>query len=322
MSDATSVPIVTITGAKGGIGKSSLTANIPPCLARFGLRPLVIDLDPQGSLTRFMAHSYAEESLTRLAHLTNREAIEKEIEALKEFALPSERSVLMFFDGKPAQVEEHHGVGLVGFSHQATARQSELGNASVQNRFIQALDDTIANYGPDVVFIDTPPSNLDAAAFAINMATHIVIPLEPSLEGVRGAMIADEQRRSLIDLAKRQKYDRQLELAGVVPSAVLRCNLAKRAVDLARHIFGDLVLSPIDHAVTIKEAATEGLPVIVYEDKLRGLVPKYQLGGHRYHKSGRQYMQVAGELGCRLGLLDMAPDKVDEEETKTAGAAP
>jgi chromosome partitioning protein len=43
--------VITLASRKGGAGKSTLTAHLAACAHRSGLRCLIIDADPQGSLT-------------------------------------------------------------------------------------------------------------------------------------------------------------------------------------------------------------------------------------------------------------------------------
>ena len=309
------LPIIAVTAAKGGTGKSTLTANLAACLARVGMRPLCLDLDAQGSLTRFLANTNTVETMTRLATLNDREAMLREAEHLCSFSMPEERSVVALIEGKKVDPIVAHGVGLVGFSDKANNRLNDLGTQRNQAKFIEGLQATIEAYQPTIVFIDTPPSNQDAAAFAINnLASHLVLPLEPSEEGVRGVLIAEEQRQAVLRIRQQQGWKKDLVVAGVVPCAVSNCNIARISLNIARAVFGKLVTSSIDHAVRIKEANTEGLPIIIYEEKLKGIKPKYQVGGASFHKSGRQMMQVAYEIGVNLGLFPAAPEPIDSSQ--------
>ena len=43
------IRVITVANQKGGVGKTTSTVNLGVALALFGLRALVIDLDPQGN---------------------------------------------------------------------------------------------------------------------------------------------------------------------------------------------------------------------------------------------------------------------------------
>lgn len=48
--------VIAVANAKGGVGKTSLVANLSGVLARSGLRVLAIDLDPQGNLAHDLGY--------------------------------------------------------------------------------------------------------------------------------------------------------------------------------------------------------------------------------------------------------------------------
>ena len=312
-------PIITVAAAKGGVGKSTLCANLGYCWRRFGLKTMIIDLDPQGSVTRFIANTHRETSSTRLASLTTRDAITTELKALAEFSLEKERSVVHLLNGNAVDPVEHHGIGLVGMHPDSLKLIRTLHDAHTQNLFLEAFNLTLEKYQPDVVIFDTPPSHTDACAFAIKQSTHIVIPLEVSEEGVRGAVFIEDQRQASIrneHMRKNLSFD--VQLAGVVPMNVYRSNFCKRYLEVAKHFFGDAVTSAIDHATSIGESCCEGLPVIAYEDKMKNIEKEYTRKGLKYTKSGIQILNVAQTLGVRIGILE--ENSVDQDEPLKASA--
>jgi chromosome partitioning protein len=45
------MPIIAVSNQKGGVGKTTSTLNVGAALREMGKRVLLVDLDPQGSLT-------------------------------------------------------------------------------------------------------------------------------------------------------------------------------------------------------------------------------------------------------------------------------
>lgn len=298
------IPIIVCTAAKGGVAKSVTTINLAHCLTLGSrpLKPLVIDLDPQGSASRYVSSAKRLEAAGKLAQQTTREGIASMLEQVADFSMPEASSVIGLARGEQVTPQTYHGINIIGYSHGASSLMSTLKDAAAQDRFLDGLYSSIDSSGADLVIIDTPPSNQDAAQFAISTATHMVIPLELTEEGLRGALVADRQRQAMIAMAKRRNVDLAFDLLGVIPSNVYRCALSTSMLKCAQVAFGDLVTSPVDHAVAIGEACAMGLPVIVYEDEGRKTLGQFSFRDRKYTKSGSQFRQVAKEIANRLGF--------------------
>jgi chromosome partitioning protein len=67
-------PIIDTRMAKGGVGKTTITGNVASCLALSGYKVLLIDGDPQASLTSLFGINWLEEEITHVSKLMQRAA--------------------------------------------------------------------------------------------------------------------------------------------------------------------------------------------------------------------------------------------------------
>lgn len=75
--DAYETPIINFRMSKGGTGKTTLAANTASCLALMGYRVLVIDADPQASLTALFGVDWAREEIVHIGNLMQVQATAK-----------------------------------------------------------------------------------------------------------------------------------------------------------------------------------------------------------------------------------------------------
>lgn len=65
-------PVITSRMAKGGVGKTTITANISTCMAMMGFKVLMIDGDPQASLSGVFGIDWSEQDVTHVGELMRR----------------------------------------------------------------------------------------------------------------------------------------------------------------------------------------------------------------------------------------------------------
>jgi chromosome partitioning protein len=200
-------PVVSIINYKGGVGKTTLTANIGAELARRGRRVLLVDLDPQASLT-FSFYRAAE----------------------WERQLADERTILQWFGsvlaGSPTSLHKYvvtppivneviarsgsgrldllaSHLGLVDVDLDFAAR---LGGSQFQHgspRYLalhRALADALADTvfdEYDVVLLDCAPNFTMVTRTGIVACDHIVVPAKPDYLSTLGI---DYLRRKLSEL--------------------------------------------------------------------------------------------------------------------------
>ena len=238
--------VVSALNQKGGVGKTSTCFHLAGTLARAGRGVLLVDADPQSSLSQ----GFLGPQGTRQLPLDETIASVFLGEALAEKAI------------RPTGIP---GVDLLpGSRHYArfNVPDPHLADWPMQVALRDFLEDVKGRY--DLVLIDCPP-NLHLASWAALVASDaLVVPLQPEDFGAQG--LADVQ----------ESVDRVL--AGPNPDLALlgylitmdnpRLSVHKGFTQLLRTIHGDSVFAAtVPISADFKEAIIERKPVAQYKPK-------------------------------------------------------
>ena len=171
--------ILTING-KGGVGKTSLVANIAGLTAGSGWRTLAIDTDPQGNLARDLGVLEQADDGTNL-----RDAI------LNRTPLTPLRNVRPGLDLAPGG---RHLDNLVAEVQLMMARGQYLTALGLFDRMLTGIADKY-----DLIIIDSPPGERAIQTLAARAAAHLLIPTAPddcSVDGLGAVFDLYQQLRT------------------------------------------------------------------------------------------------------------------------------
>lgn len=207
------IPILTVATMKGGVGKTTLTANLAAHFDRRGKRVLLIDLDYQGSLSHtVLAAAKMSRKASVVDHLIKHD---KPIRAVLEDsqslvgALPNSRILTCYYEF--SDTETHEMVDWLNALSSGTATDD------LRFRLCELLRDEVIHDSYDLVIIDSPPRFTTGAINAFCASTHLLIPT------VLDQMSAEAAVYFSRDIAAmRQNLFPRLDLVGVVPTMTYR----------------------------------------------------------------------------------------------------
>ncbi len=238
--------VVTALNQKGGVGKTSTCYHLAGALALGGKRVLLVDNDPQASLTQGFLGPQATRALDpseTIAAVYNQEAVAEQV--IRGTHVPG---IELLCGGRAAgsfNVPDPH-----------------LTDWPLQTSLRDFLADVVDGY--DLVLIDCPP-NLHLASWTSLVASDaLVVPLQPEDFGAQG--IADVQESIGRVVAGPNP---SLRLLGfLVTMSNPRLSVHKGFEQLLRTHYGDAVFTTtIPISTDFKEAIVQRQPVAQYKPR-------------------------------------------------------
>jgi len=228
--------VIAVANQKGGVGKTTTTANLGAALARRGKRVLLIDMDPQGNLTSAVGISKQTEHTVAEALLDYR------------MALP--------------MVQVGEGVGCLDVTPAtlslASAEAALMNKLGREQRLRDQLDRHAA--GHDVVVIDTPPSLGLLTINALVSADYVLVPTEARFFSLQGLQMIEESIEEVLYLNPK------LKIIGILLSKLdRRLREEKQVSEYLRERWGTLVFdTEISTSSKVLEASSAGKTVFGY----------------------------------------------------------
>lgn len=234
--------ILAVFNQKGGVGKTTTTANLAAAMAREGMEPLIIDLDPQ-------------------AHLT----------AISGIEIDSDESIFAFYrDNKPLTElvkRMDNGVNLIP-SHVELAKVDTLyaKTGSIIRRLRQALHDEHLAAAGVPILIDCCPFLGVLSINAMAAADGILIPIAAEYLAMKGA---NQLANTLV--AMEQIAGKRIPRRYVVTRYVPRRRLSGDVMEQMLERYGkDLCKTRINENSAITESAGFHQDIFTFSPKSKG----------------------------------------------------
>lgn len=229
---------IALLNQKGGVGKTTTTANLGACLAILGKKVLVIDMDPQANLS---------------VHLG------VDIHKLKYSVYD-----ILTGDCKPDDVilnTKIQGLDIIPSNIDLSGAEIELvGVVGRETVLKEYLGDILDRY--DYVLIDCPPSLGLLTLNVLTLVREIFIPLQTEFFALQGVS-------KLLDTHEvvRKRLNKNLEITGIVFCMYTsRTRLCKEVIQKVKeHFAKDQVFDTVIRKnVKLSESPSHGKPIISY----------------------------------------------------------
>ena len=159
--------IISVVNQKGGTAKTTTVLNLGIGLANHGYRVLLIDLDPQGSLTVCLGHDFPDELNNTITDL---------LEGIKDESPISCETVIR---------KHEEGVDYIPGNITLSGLEVSLVNAMNRERILQQLLQQIAN-GYDYILIDCMPSLGMLTLNALAASNEVIVPVQANYLSIKG----------------------------------------------------------------------------------------------------------------------------------------
>lgn len=239
--------IIALANQKGGVAKTTSTYNLATVKAMEGHKVLMIDLDPQASLTIAAGIEPGEERLEGFSSvdLFNRK----------------KDPVDCVFEVKTIGVEEK--LYIVPSDPNLSYTEANMNAQDAKDYFIKDACEVFEECEFDYIFLDCPPNLGPFVINALVAADEVVIPVKTDYLSYRGVeLIIDSVRR----VKDNKRMNPDLKIVGLIPT-MYRGNTNDHKDILSVLETKGEILGIVKESVAASKGDVDGVPAVIREPK-------------------------------------------------------
>lgn len=239
--------VIALTNQKGGVGKTTSTVNLGIGLAKQGKRVLLIDNDPQASMTLSLGFKHPDNLSPTVTDVMNN--IMDDGEVTKEFPV----------------IKSKEGVDVLPANLELCGIELRLVNEISREQVLKTYVDTVRK-DYDYILIDCMPSLGMLTINALVAADRVLIPTQPEFLSAKGL---ETLIKNISRVKKRMNPN--LTIDGILLTMVdSRTNLSRDVSALIKQTFSGITKiynTAIPRSVKAAEATSEGKSIFALEPK-------------------------------------------------------